>query len=389
MDRLHAVFPLRRPQPDFDALVGVLHGERKPAAVPFVEMLVDEEIKRSILEEYFGEKNFPPVVTFGGNAGQGSRTDEDREEASRNYYEQLVRFYHGLGYSVIADYEFLVNFQAFNTAGRVGSDPEGAPLRRDGRHWAEEKTGMIRSVEDFERFPWEKVEELADRYGEHIESLGRMLPDGMKIAVVGSVLEQVMEWILGYEGVFWGLYDNPGLVEATFLRVGQIVERLYRNVAGMPGVGVIWHGDDIGFNLGTILPVESLRRLVFPWFRRYAETAHAHGKPIWYHGCGNKKSVMSDLIADVRFDALHSFEDASYPVTEYKRTYGKDIALLGGVDVDKLARLPEEELRSHVRGVLDVCMPGGRFALGSGNSVCTYVPVRNYLILLDEGLKYQ
>jgi hypothetical protein len=43
------------------------------------------------------------------------------------------------------------------------------------------------------------VEELVERYGDHIEVLGSLLPDGMTIAVVGSVLEQVMEWLLGYE----------------------------------------------------------------------------------------------------------------------------------------------------------------------------------------------
>lgn len=30
-------------------------------------------------------------------------------------------------------------------------------------------------------------------------------------------------------------------------------------------------------------------------------------------------------------------------------------------------------------------MPGGRYALGSGNSVANYVPVQNYLAMLDEG----
>jgi uroporphyrinogen decarboxylase len=29
-----------------------------------------------------------------------------------------------------------------------------------------------------------------------------------------------------------------------------------------------------------------------------------------------------------------------------------------------------------------------RYALGSGNSVTNYVPVENYLIMLDEGVRY-
>jgi uroporphyrinogen decarboxylase len=29
-----------------------------------------------------------------------------------------------------------------------------------------------------------------------------------------------------------------------------------------------------------------------------------------------------------------------------------------------------------------------KYALGSGNSIANYIPVENYLIMLDEGLKY-
>jgi uroporphyrinogen decarboxylase len=65
------------------------------------------------------------------------------------------------------------------------------------------------------------------------------------------------------------------------------------------------------------------------------------------------------------------------------------VAALGGVDVDKLCRLPEHELRAYVRDIIEHCLPGGRFALGSGNTVANYVPVQNYLAMIEEGLNWQ
>ena len=76
------------------------------------------------------------------------------------------------------------------------------------------------------------------------------------------------------------------------------------------------------------------------------------------------------------------------PVAEAKRKYGKRIAILGGVDVDFLARHAEEEVRKYVCRVLGECAPGGGYALGSGNSVANYIPVENYLAMLDEGRKF-
>jgi uroporphyrinogen decarboxylase len=383
--------PLEKPEPDFNNMLDVLSGRKPPDKVLFSEMLIDEEIKKFIIENYFHEENYSPVVTFGGSDGGGQKktpADEETKEASERYYQQLINFYYRMGYSFVADYEFLVNFQSFNNVARIGKDPDTTPFARNERHWAQEGRGVIESWEDFEKFPWKMARQLVERYGEHIEFLQKRLPDGMKLAIVGSVLEQIMEWILGYEGVLYNVYDDPLLVETAFNAVGELVYDLYGIAAPMDGVGVIWHGDDIGFNTSTLLSPDHLRKWVFPWFKKYSEIAHSYNKPIWYHACGNKDGIIKDLIEDIKFDALHSFEDASNPVTEYKKKYGRSIALIGGVDIDKLTRLNENDLRKYVRNILDVCMPGGRYALGSGNSVCNYVPVDNFLAMLDEGMKY-
>ena len=44
-------------------------------------------------------------------------------------------------------------------------------------------------------------------------------------------------------------------------------------------------------------------------------------------------------------DAKHSFEDAIEPVWEAKAKYGDRIALLGGFDMDKLSRMPVDQVR--------------------------------------------
>ena len=57
--------------------------------------------------------------------------------------------------------------------------------------------------------------------------------------------------------------------------------------------------------------------------------------------------------------------------------------------MDKLCRLEERALRRYIRGILESCVPDGRFALGSANTISNYVPVENYLILLEEGLNFR
>jgi uroporphyrinogen decarboxylase len=94
---------------------------------------------------------------------------------------------------------------------------------------------------------------------------------------------------------------------------------------------------------------------------------------------------MEDLLDDVRIDGKHSFEDAIQGVEDAKKFYGNKIAVLGGLDVDFLCRATEEQVRRRTRVTIEACMPGGGWALGTGNSVANYIPLDNYLAMLDEG----
>lgn len=96
---------------------------------------------------------------------------------------------------------------------------------------------------------------------------------------------------------------------------------------------------------------------------------------------------MDDII-ECGIDAKHSYEDQVMEVTDFKEKYGDDLAVLGGIDVDFLCRASEEEIRARTREVLEACMPGGGYALGTGNSVANYIPVKNFLAMLDEGWKF-
>jgi uroporphyrinogen decarboxylase len=42
-----------------------------------------------------------------------------------------------------------------------------------------------------------------------------------------------------------------------------------------------------------------------------------------------------------------------------------------------------------VRDTLSVCQPGGGYLLGTGNTVANYIPIENFLAMLDEGRKFK
>ena len=101
----------------------------------------------------------------------------------------------------------------------------------------------------------------------------------------------------------------------------------------------------------------------------------------------NVEMIMSDIIA-TGIDAKHSFEDKILPVEQAYQRWGKEIGIIGGLDMDLITRGSEEDIRRRTREILDVCGPEGGYALGTGNSVADYVPARNFMIMVDEGRKW-
>ena len=155
-------------------------------------------------------------------------------------------------------------------------------------------------------------------------------------------------------------------------------------MAGMDKVGAVMISDDLGFKTQTLVSPAYLRKYVLPLHKKQAQIIHAAGKPAILHSCGQLESIMEDIIEDVRIDARHSFEDAIMPVTEFKKRYGGRIGILGGFDIDRLCRSTEQEVRDHTRMLLKECGSDGGYALGSGNSIAAYMPIENYLAMIDE-----
>jgi len=359
--------PLKNPKPDFKSFREVLEGRKRAERVHFVEILMDEEIKKYITEKLLGEKWI-------------SYSPERRED----YWRQDINFWYKMGYDYIRVSGGGVVSLDWPTKLREIKDT--ASLSRGRRGWSEEGKGPIASWQDFEKYPWPKAEEID--YSSY-EFTSQNLPEGMKMLVCPSsgVFEVASGSLLGLENMSYLLADNPELVEATFKKVGEAIYAFCQNVISLNNVEGIFQGDDLGFKTSTIISPALLRKMVLPWHKKFAAFAHQRNKMYWFHCCGNVLPLMNDFIKEIKIDAFHSFDDNIISVTEFKRRY-KEIAVLGGVDVDKLCRLKEDDLRKYVREILKECMPE-RYALGSGNSIANYIPVENYLIMLDEGMNWK
>lgn len=356
------------PEPNANWFRQVLTGQVMPSKVPIAELYIDPEMKSQISENALGFKWITP--------------DSDRE-SQEAYIDNYIQIHYRLGY----DYVRFAPKPYFQGA-ECHTSQDSAVLSRGSRIWMEEDTGLISTWEDFDRYVWPSVEDV-DLW-EYEYGCSRV-PEGMGVLLCPTwgVLDVALHFIFGFKNLCFLLYDNPELVSAVFDRIGSFIYDLHRELVDFPNVFGFFFNDDFGFKTSTHFSPALLRQYVLPWHKKMARLAHKKDLLYILHCCGNIESIMEDLIDDVQIDAKHSFEDEIMPVTTAYRKYADRIGILGGVDVNQLCVLEEKELRRYVRSILDVCMEKGRYALGTGNSVANYVPLKNYLIMIDEGVNWR
>ncbi|MFC1725959.1 uroporphyrinogen decarboxylase family protein [candidate division KSB1 bacterium] len=354
--------PVQNPKPDCRQFIDILMG-RDNSRVPLVEYIVDEFVMKQIVTEILGRE----WADYGKT-----------RESQKAYLNNFIEFWHRMGYDFVrfeAELGFLSNKIS------IQDTAEGVTGTR---FWADEHSGRISSWEDFEKFPWPRVEDF-DFFP--FEYINRNLPDGMGLmSCHGGGIFEHLSWIMSLEGLCLTIHDDPELVKAVTGKIFSLIKDFYNNLLDLDNLIAVFQGDDMGFKTGTLISPEDLKKYILPCHKHLSEMSKEKGLPYFLHSCGNLEEIMEDLIEDVKIEGKHSFEDVIMPVEKFQAKFGNRIAVLGGLDINILSASTLKAVRKKTRQLIDYCGRAGRYAVGSGNSIPSYIPVEFYLTMVDEAL---
>lgn len=354
-----------RVQPDFDSLIDVLHRRRKPDRVYQAELFMDTVAKDGLRERF-------SIAPCG---------DENRARAAVRDDAALYEF---LGYELVrvhapaAEFDMDVHSSLDTDTGDFKRSTQGYIIHEHG--------GPVQNEQDLKAYPWPEVSKIDTAPFDWAEE---HLPEGMRGYDLTMQVFEAVSWLLGYETLFISMIERPEFVDQVLERVGNFFLDYTRFLCRYDSIGVIWGTDDMGYKTGTMVSPDWLREKILPWHTEAARIAHDAGKQYFLHSCGHTEAIMPDIISEVGIDAKHSFEDDVIPVTDFYDRYSNQIGVIGGMDLDFLCRASEDEVRRRTRELLDHCHADGGYVLGTGNSVTDYVPLDNFIAMLEEGRRYR
>ena len=384
MDLLREVLRMRRPRgrrPDFERFARAITC-RGPGPVPIGDLFADPET----VGTYLGERVFdqaPIAADPEHKISLGAVRDALR------YVDQTVRFCLDTGW----DYAYCASSITFpgcafqladQTSAEIKALPGGEARQR---YWIDDNHGPIGSWDDFERYPWPRSIDTINLLS---KAMAKRVPDGMKVMVIPGGVFEWTTWLMGLVPFCYALRDQPDLVDAV---IGKVADTDLRRGGGPdgrePNIGGIFMGDDLGYSSGTFVSPQVLREQVLaPHQAHRGPGPSVRARCSLFHSCGNMYAVMDDLI-ELGIDAKHSFEDKIMPVEEAYEQWGDRIG-----DHRRRRHEPARRRAARTRSAhaparsWTPAPPGGHYVLGTGNSVANYVPLRNYLAMLDEGKRW-
>ena len=338
--------PITNRQPDFDQFLKSLKREGRPTHLPFYEHVASE----GFVANRMGE-----VAPWG--------TDD--------YWRSMVDFWLGLGYDCIP-MEVPLNCPM----------PEG----HGGTSEQSEAHVVIRTWEDFEKYPW--PDEATPLNFHAFELVAKLLPDGAKI--VGGVSMGPYEWMsqmMGTVGLSYALADEPELVDAVAAKLGSLIVSACRQLASMEGIGALRQGDDLGFKTATFLSPPALRKLIFPTY-----TKHGGRRARWV--CPSFCIPAATWGQSITTSSTFARSTPSIPSrTPFSRSRSSNSGTepasrhWAGWMWTSSAAAAKDEIRAYARKAIEDCFHDGYWTLGTGNSLTDYMPVENYLTVLEVGLE--
>ena len=126
------------------------------------------------------------------------------------------------------------------------------------------------------------------------------------------------------------------------------------------GVDCIFTGSDMGTAISTLFSKEMFMKYIYPWLKSVSGLCHGYGAFHHLHSHGHIEDFM-DGIVDSGVDLINPVGPSDYnDLAMFKRKWGDKISFLGGISTT-ISDMDHDEMRRHVRDVMDTGRRGGRF----------------------------
>lgn len=250
--------------------------------------------------------------------------------------------------------------------------------------------------DDLDRYPWPDPCDPARLAGlrEEVETLTRETPYAIAAyrPTISGIFEMAQQ-LRGMERLLTDLVLEKEFADALFGKLAEIQAEFYRAYLGVVGpyVQIVELADDLGSQSGPLIAPRLYRDLLRDRHAYLVSTIKqaAPQAKVMLHSCGSVRAFIPDFIA-AGIEILNPVQPLAKGMdpAKLKAEFGKDIAFLGGVDVQQTMRGAAEGVRDELRRRIDELGRDGGFILAPSHNFGDDVPLENILAFFETAHQY-
>jgi uroporphyrinogen decarboxylase len=250
-----------------------------------------------------------------------------------------------------------------------------------------------KTVEDVEAFEWPDPQadgRIADDIRQRVMQMKKE-EDRPLAAGIPHTFHQY-HYLRGFEQWMLDIKEHRAVHHAIADHIGHINRTLILRVLDEVGdlIDLVMTGDDFGHSTAPYMSPSDFRALIKPVYRDLVQSikrSFPHIR-IYLHSHGQIMDLVPDLI-ECGVDVLNPILplDTMDPV-KLKRDYGDDLCFHGGIDIEHIVPFGTvNEVRDHVKRVIDILAPGGGYWLKL-QAISPVIPPENVIAAYETALAY-
>jgi uroporphyrinogen decarboxylase len=170
---------------------------------------------------------------------------------------------------------------------------------------------------------------------------------------------------MGFERFFFRLGEDPPFVHRLLEARTDWCIAMYQKAVSL-GAEVLVLGDDAGHSQGPMVSPRIWSEFILPYHWRIVD---AMDVPVIWHSDGDVRSLLP-MAVEAGFVGFHGVDAvAGLDLGEAKRAFGKELVLIGNVDVRVLCGSDLGAVRREVDRCIKQGAPGGGYMIASCNSI--------------------
>jgi len=189
------------------------------------------------------------------------------------------------------------------------------------------------------------------------------------------------------EPVLYAIADEPTLVRSVMDVYAAFTARLLERILDRCEVDMVTFSEPISATHGPLISLPAFRELVLDSYGPVIDVARRYNVPtILFATYANSRLLLRDVV-DAGFNCLWAMETETNDMNyrSIRKEFGRDLGLIGGIDLDRLLLGPRATKDELERNAVPLLEDGGYIPLADGRirSTMSFENYRTYRRMLE------